>query len=308
MKDCTNESMKRIMLSYTLFIILLIASITAGCSINNVGKNSNSINTKDRNVVLDYPISSYKILSSTGKQQKIQLFKAKNGDLCSVRTVDPSIIDYREFDQLGFIEGISCLLLDSNYPQSDWNFTKTDIDNVNQFISQNSDFFGIDNIDSFNLYPSTDGNLYYISEQNISGHSLDNLINFQRAFQLIVSKTGKYVSFSGHFYPNATLPTNPRFSEQEITNLFVGKTYSYPEYPCIDDFKGTCHPKSITIKLAPNNLEIKLVAFLYNGNQSSVELRLVYTVHIKAPYLEKGTYHEDTKIIDAITGEELKLN
>ena len=290
------------------FLIVVLVIITAGFIIYVVGKNSNSINTANSNLFSEYPMSVYKILSSAEKQQRMQSFIAKNGPfgpLCSVRTVNSSIIDYREFDQLGFIGGVSCSLLNPNYPQSDWNFTDADIGEVNQFKSENTVFFGIDNLNNFNLVPATDGNSYYKADQNITGYKLDNLISFQKTSQFSVGKMGKYVSFSGHFYPNATLPASPKFSIQEITNRFVGKDYSYPENPCIDNFFGTCHPKALTIKLAPSNLKTKLIAFLYQKNQTTIELRLVYTVQIKAPYIGSSGYHEETKIIDAITGENL---
>ena len=269
--------------------------------------------------ITKYPFSIYPIVPNTQIEILVQSFNTKN-PIC-----DPVNTD--SFDTTGTLKSVSCPILDYsgrsyNTPVTNADmdnmqayyagmkvsetFTNADIIKVTQFISENSNFFGIDDIDNFHLTPATDGNLYYEANQNISGYYLDETSKGGFPQQIIIQKQGKTVTIIGHFYPHASLPTKPALSLQDIDNLFIGKDYSYPAYICIDNFNKTCHPNMLTVKLGANNLQINLVAFLSDADKTGTELRLAYIIHITLPYQSGSAQnYTNTETIDAMTGQQL---
>jgi len=246
--------------------------------------------------IAGYPASVYPIVSATARGQLAVSFNARNGSTCT------AISD--SFDSAEFIANIYCPFLDYtgklDVADGAGILTTADISKITDFIKTNASSFGVTDANNFQLIPrSISPVLDAKAVQTVSGYDIS---------QISVSKWGKTATITGHFYPHASLSTAPRLSTSDISAIFIGKDYSYPSDPCIDDFFGTCHPTTLTIKLTADNLKISLAPLVYTDkNTNSIELRLAYSVVISAPYTGgAGGTHTETKIIDAMTGEMLQ--
>ena len=264
-----------------------------------------------------YPFSSYQKKSDSQRNTIANLFDQQNALVCN------SVAGY--IDILGYLSNVGCVLLGAEddsgnvityqdktlyYSQlrtdavfaekrfSNDMFSESDVVVVNKFILKNSTFFGITDNAHFKLVLS-DNKKSLSATQMISGIAIR---------KIEVNRTGAQVLIFGHFIPHAYLPPSPKISLDEITQRFLGSNYTYQSRACIDDFYNGCHPPQVSRIITTDNITINLSGAMCDSDKNTEQLRLAYLVKITLPYTESPGSYQITKVIDAMTGEDLAID
>jgi hypothetical protein len=255
-----------------------------------------------------YPPITYYPLSATALEKRYQEFFDRNGASWHVY-----------LDDYGFAQNLwtSDPSFVSQEPSTATRFSAAERDQWIAFIHRNRDFFGITSTQNISFEQAlseprlrtyqTFGSLKFYESNHII------LSEYEQAFELSkisypIPNYRVQLSITGHFWPNAIVPTTPRLSQSAIAAPFVGTSYTYQEviyhHRC-DPFPGTPFPCPApppptivvhTVAIQAQDLTITLVPHLVRRtNPERLELRLVYIIELKLP---QGWM----KARDAITG------
>ncbi|MEK7595894.1 MAG: hypothetical protein AAB443_04905 [Patescibacteria group bacterium] len=261
-----------------------------------------------------YPYTSYKKVSEQKKKVlESEVKKTASGEWETV------------FDEYGFI--LSVLTPDFGLVDKSTSYeepvTQAELRKVEQFILENSRYFGIESTSSVKFNKAL---IPYSTVSHIASQNKESVVfekgavisspDFGKHGAIFIERSmrelgqGAELDIYGHYWPEVSLPENPLISEEQLRNEFVGKDYRHIEYilcdSSVDSSKdqvrfgvpsGCSEEKELIQKIADKDLEVLLKTFFYeNLAKNQVEVRLAYEVKLT---VSPGF----VKVIDAVTGE-----
>jgi hypothetical protein len=254
-----------------------------------------------------YSPTTYYPLSAAALATRYREFLNRNGNSWYVSLDDYGFAQYLSTSDPVFV---------SQDPATASRFSDAERDRWIGFIDQNRDFFGITSTQTISLEQIANEPRLRTRQTfgNLTFYELNQIIlsDYEHPFEVAkIWMPQPYprilLSINGHFWPNAVVPTTPRFSRSEVAAQFVGTSYTYQEtiylHPCHQG-PGTpfpCPPPPTvvvthTVIVQEQDLAITLVPHLIRRTDPErLELRLVYIIELKLP-------HGWMKVRDAITG------
>ncbi len=249
-----------------------------------------------------YPITTYTSLTSEQIAERKKSFTLLNGSSWEVA-----------FDNYGFISSLyttNKILIDQFTSIGEQWMDAHAIEPYKKFILKNSDFFGISDKLNFKLdYGYISGITRGLqSEQVVDGVPFAFRYFDEYKSQITIQNLMGQIYFSGHFWPNITIPTTTNFTLEEIREWLSEYRYIYeeiPQYP-FDPIPGSfstgqsAKPRIVEfetkdiLKSFPGEFTLYL---FQNTKTGKLELRMVFAVDGASliPY------------VDVMTGEMMEL-